>query len=420
MKKYLNIGVNKRLLENFFSLSILQIANYIIPLITLPYLVRVLLPSNYGLLAFAQALIQYFNVFTDYGFNFSATREISIYRHNKEKVSAIFSSVMTLKILFVFISLSILSLIIFSFDKLRSEWLLYYCTFGIVIGQNMFPRWFFQGIEQMKYITILNLISRIIFTISIFVVVKSSNDYLYVPIINSLGFILAGILSLWVAFYTFKIRFIIPTFADLKYQLVEGWHLFISTLATSLYTTSNVFILGLFADSIIVGYYSAAERIVKAIEDFLSPIFYSVYPYLSRLYTESKQDAIKFIRKLVKYVGFIGVIITVMVLSFTNLIVKILLGSHYLEAIVVLKILAFIPLVGGINIITTSLTMLSFNYKKAFSNIIIFAGIFNLGLSFLLVPYYKHIGSSISVLLSEVFIMLITFIYLKRKNINLI
>ncbi|MCL5027437.1 MAG: flippase [Bacteroidetes bacterium] len=420
MKKYLNIGVNKRLLENFFSLSILQIANYIIPLITLPYLVRVLLPSNYGLLAFAQALIQYFNVFIDYGFNFSATREISIYRQNKEKVSAIFSSVMTLKILFVFISLSILSLIIFSFDKLRSEWLLYYCTFGIVIGQNMFPRWFFQGIEQMKYITILNLISRIIFTISIFVVVKSSNDYLYVPIINSLGFILAGILSLWVAFYTFKIRFIIPTFADLKYQLVEGWHLFISTLATSLYTTSNVFILGLFADSIIVGYYSAAERIIKAIEDFLSPIFYSVYPYLSRLYTESKQDAIKFIRKLVKYVGFIGVIITVMVLSFTNLIVKILLGSHYLEAIVVLKILAFIPLVGGINIITTSLTMLSFNYKKAFSNIIIFAGIFNLGLSFLLVPYYKHIGSSISVLLSEVFIMLITFIYLKRKNINLI
>lgn len=416
-KKIASTPEKKVLVENFFSLSFLQVADYILPLITLPYLVRILGPEKFGLVAFAQAFIQYFVIFTDYGFNLSATREISINRENKDKVSKIFSSVMVVKFSLLVISFLVLTGLVLVIPKFRGDWLIYLFTFGMVLGQVLFPVWFFQGMERMKYITFLNITAKFIFTISIFVFIRKTSDYLYIPLINSLGFLVAGVLGIWITRKDFKIDFMLPNLDTVKYHFKEGWHIFISTVSISLYTTSNTFILGLFTNNTIVGYYSAAEKLVKAVQRLLVPISQSVYPYISKLASESKQRALNFIRKLLILVGSASFIVSLLIFVLAVSIVDIILGNQYQQSIIVLRILAFLPFIIGLSNIFGIQTMLTFNLKRAFSKILISAGFLNITLAVVLAPIYKHIGISISVLITETFVTVTMFFYLMYKNL---
>lgn len=419
-EKLFKSDTRRRLIENFLSLSVLQIANYILPLITLPYLVRVLGPEKFGLIAFSQAFIGYFMILTDYGFNLSATRDISINRENKDKVSEIFSSVMIIKLALMAISLILMSIIILSFEKFRKDWIVYYLTFGMVVGQVLFPVWFFQGIEKMKYITFLNILAKVIFTVAIFVFVKKASDYLYVPLLNSLGFIIAGILGLWIVFRDFEVSFKFVGLKELKRQLKEGWHIFLSTVAISLYTISNTFILGLFTNNAIVGYFAAAEKIVKAAQGLLGPVSQTIYPYISKLMNESVELGIKFIRKATFIIGGISFGLSLILFIFADSVINILLGPKYYDSVVVLKILAFLPFIIALSNILGIQTMLTLNYKKEFSSILIFASIINIISALIMVPILKHIGISLSVLLSEIFVTISMIHFLNKKGIKII
>ena len=136
---------SKKISANFMYLSILQGMNLILPLITFPYLVRVLGIENFGLLMFAQAFIVYFTMIVDYGFNLSGIREVSSNRNNKSKLIKIFSSIMIARFILALVGLIFLTIIVFSFEKFSQNWELYYLTFGIVIGTALFPTWFFKG-----------------------------------------------------------------------------------------------------------------------------------------------------------------------------------------------------------------------------------------------------------------------------------
>lgn len=410
----------RRLLSNFFALFIMQGANYILPLITLPYLVRVLGPEKFGLIMFAQAFIQYFVILTDYGFNLSATREISIHRNNKEKVSEIFSSVMIIKFGLLVFSFMVMSVIVFYFEKFRQDWFVYYLAFGIVIGQVSFPIWFFQGIEKMKYIAFLSLISKFFFTAFVFLLIKKESDFYLVPILNGSGNILVGILALSIVIGSFGIRFKIPSLQRIIFDLKEGWHIFISTVAISLYTISNTFILGLFTNNTIVGYYSAAEKLVKAVQGLLSPISQTIFPYISKLIHESKGKGLLFLRKTTFLVGGFALFLSIILFVFSDFIVRLFFGEKFIESIIVLKILSFLPFIIALSNIFGIQTMLTLNLKKAFSNILISASILNIILALVLVPLYKHVGISFAVLISEIFVTVIMYIYLHKKGIRLL
>ncbi len=157
-------GKYGKIIKNFLSLFTLQCLNYILPLMTIPYLARVLGAENYGKTIFAMAIIINFQVICDYGFNMSATRNISINRENKSEIEHIFSAVISIKCIFTIIGAVILTIMIFIIPRLKEDYMLYYFTYISVVGNVLFPVWLFQGIEDMKYITYINVAVKLIST----------------------------------------------------------------------------------------------------------------------------------------------------------------------------------------------------------------------------------------------------------------
>jgi PST family polysaccharide transporter len=411
-QKFFNKPETRRLLENFFSLSALQGSIYLLNFITFPYLVRVLGPEKFGLVIFAQVFTQYFTLITDYGFNLSATREISVNRNNIHKVSQIVSSVYAIKLIFMFLTFCFLLVVLFSIERFRSEYLLYFFAFGLVVGNVLFPVWFFQGMERMKYITVLNLTAKLIFTLSIFLFIKEPSHYVYVLLINSLGFLCAGFISIRILFSQFGIQYKIPLPSDLIYHLKQGWYIFISTLGINIYKSSDIFILGLFANELLVGYYSIAKKIIDFANLFAVIISQTIYPRISKIIRESYKNTISFLQKILVLIFFVTFFLGVIFFLFPALWVKIVAGNFYMESILTLKLLAFVPLIIGLNVPAVQL-LLSANLDKEFARIVTFGALLMIMLNFILIPIMSFKGAAIAFLISEFVVTFGLYFFLK-------
>lgn len=332
-------GEKKTLLENFISLGALQIISYVIPLISLPYLSRVLGVEKFGLVFFAFSFMAYFIILTDYGFGLSATREIAVNRHNKNNLSNIFNSVIIIKIVLLLVCFVILTLACWFVPKLRTDWLVFQLSFLMVVGNAIYPVWFFQGMERMKYITFLNILSKTIFLVLIFIFVKQESDYIIVPLLNSMGFLVSGVLGFVFAIKEFKIKFYIPKLNSIIKQFKYSSEFFLSRVSVSAYTNTNTFCLGLIGSNIMVGYYVAAEKIYQAITGIQAPLSGAIYPFVA------KNRDIKTYKKWFKIAVIINLLVCIFVFILAKWIITIFYGIDMTEAYKILRIFCIIALI---------------------------------------------------------------------------
>lgn len=415
LKENLKSSAEKqRLFSNIFSLGILQIANYVMPLLSVPYLLRILGPEYFGLLAFVSATVAYAALISDYGFNLTATQQISIHRNDPVKVNEIFSAVMLIKIGITSICFILLTTVLLFFDKFHSNWYVYILSFGSVVGQTLFPIWIFQGLERMKYITYLNAGVKCFFTGCIFIFIQTKEDYILVPLLASLGSIAAGVLALHFVHKKFKITFSKPSLKNIKYQLIAGWYVFFSSMAISVYTISTTFILGLLTSNAEVGIYSAADKIVQAIKNMYTPISQAIYPLIGKKIHDDKIEGIRLIKKITVPVGIFMFLICLSVFLFSKKIVFVLLGDQYQNSVLILRIMAFLPFVIALSNIFGIQVMLNLDLKKQFSRILIFAAIIGLSVALLLVPPFKGVGTAIGLLIVEFFVTAAMFLYVRK------
>jgi len=329
-----------RVLHNVTSLSWLQVVTYLFPIIILPYLFRVIGPERFGLIAFAQAFVQYFMIITDYGFNVSATKEISLCHEDKIKVCNVISAVMTIKTILTLFSLLILCIVIYFVPRFTNDWMVYVLSFGAVIGNTLFPAWFFQGMESMKYTAKLNIIGQFAYAFGIFLFVHDPHDYLLVPIITSASAVLTGLLGQYILFTRFSVSFQWPKLKDLRHQLQAGWNIFISVVAINAYTNTRIFAVGLLTNNALTGFYSIAEKIANAVQTFpLSAFSQAIFPRLSKIYHKNKTKAFDIMKQVQLITVIVSLICLPLIFMAAPLIVRLVCGGTYPAAVLSLRFL---------------------------------------------------------------------------------
>jgi len=399
---------------NFVSLTSLQSINYILPLIMLPYLVRVLGMEKFGLIAFAQALVQYFLILTDYGFSLSATKTISLIGDNKQKTNQVFSSVMTVKLIFTGLSFIIICALLYFIPKFKTDWPVYMLSFGSVVGGTLFPVWFFQGKEKMNYITIVNIISGLISLGFIFIFIKGPQDYLLIPFLYSFLSIICGVAGLYIAFKKFRVRFILQKISSIKHELKDGWHVFISILSINAYTTTRIFAVGLLTNNVITGYYSLAEKIANYIQTFpLDSFTRAVFPRISNVCVRNKQRAIAIMYKIQNGITLGFAVSLPIAYLISPWLIEIICGTAYQEVVLTLRLLlAAVFFVGANNFKVQFLLVCG--RQEIYAKIHIAAAILGLPLIFLLIYQFSYIGAALATVLIEAGVFIITSFTIDR------
>lgn len=418
MKKLINnfiqkITKYKILIENFSSLTLFQLLNLTIPLVTYAYLIRVLGIDKYGLVVFAQTVVGYLLILVQFGFNISATKEISLYRDSKEKLSEIVSSVLIIKTVLLVLSLLILTFMVFFIPYAKDFKMLFFLSMWICLYDLIFPVWYFQGIEKMRYIAYITLVSRLIFVSLIFFLVKSTSDYLLVPIINGIGALAAGVFSLIIIFNNHKIKFQLQTKQKLLHVFKDSIPIFISNVSIRLYLSSNKVIIGSFLGMSELSYYDLGEKIISAMKIPQSILGQTLFPKINN------DKNIIFVKKVFRFSILFNIMFTLFVIMFSKQIVLFIGGEQLLPSIMVVNILALsVPIIAMSNVFGVQL-LIPFGKTKLFSQIIVSSGLIYLIQLFLiwLVWSVNIYSLSIISLTTEIIVTATMFYFCKKNNL---
>ncbi|MGG5506662.1 MULTISPECIES: flippase [unclassified Myroides] len=403
----------KVLIGNFLSLTVLQVLNILLPFLTIPYLLRVVGVEKFGLISFALAFVTFFQIVVEYGFNTISTRDVSVVSRDTKAVQTIFNRVLTTKLFLLCISTVVFLLTVMLIPKFRADLEVYLFTYIMVIGQALFPVWFFQGLQQMKYITYLNVIFKTSCTLLIFIVVKQESDYYYAPLLTSIGFLLSGISALWVVRSKFNIRFSFCGFKQVKEQLSQAKYLFLSEFQIALIANANVLIVGFLLNDVAVGYYATAEKVIRAVSNLQAPIINAFYPYISKLMLENKTKAIQQIKKLARFGALADIVGLVILFLFSEFIFSILFGSQPTQSVLAFRIMILFPLLSFLDQLFGKLVLLTNNKENLFFKVFFYTSIASVLLCVGLTYQLGFVGTAIASTIAQSLLALGMWYYAK-------
>ena len=408
-----------KVFTDVFSLGILQSLNLIIPLLLVPFLIKIYGIQNYGWIAMCQAFANYVIIFTDYGFNLTAVRDVVAHSENKDKLSSLFISVTVIKGLFILICFLLLLLfkIIFPQSYLIDVFSL---TILGIMFQILFPLWFFHGIGKLKLGTAILLAGRILHVILIFSMLSSKSTLSVFFYTQAVSYLVVAIVSITYIYYKYNIGVTKLKKHEIVEHLKEGWVIYISNMSVNIYTSSSPLILGIFHDPKAAAIFGIADQILMLLR-YPSAIFIKViYPKICLLASEGNAGIKIILKKYVTALAFVYAIVCSVVFIFAPQICAYFSKDSFHQAAIVVRLLCFLPI--SVLLLNTPpyLIFLAYKLDKINAKIIIAGAVMGLILNLIFSFFFKEAGSAMSIRITELFVGISLYLSLKKIHPTLI
>jgi O-antigen/teichoic acid export membrane protein len=407
--------LRSKLAQNALSLYALQGLNFLVPLILLPYLLRVLSADGYGAIAFAQSFIGYALILTDFGFNLTAARDISIVRNDPHAVAKVFWTTMFAKAYLLALSILVTVAAIVAIPMFRRNWELYMACELLLIGNAVFPAWYYQGMERLREMAVIQAVSKCAVAALVFAFVSSPRDELTAALLMSSPQFMTAAAALLLRVPLVPSLFYRPAHKDVKDALRESSSMFFATASTSLYLHTNTFVLGLMANERQVAYYSVGNRLIQALQGLTSPITQALFPRASILFASDRNQAWRLMRRtahlLLPVMGLGALLIAILAPQ----IVAAFAGGDYRDAASVMRIMAPVPLFVTLAALLSQTIMVNLNLTKYLWRIYIVVGLQNLVSLPIVVHFWAADGAAVALVISELIGPLMMIAVLRRQ-----
>lgn len=409
--------LSKRAVKNGMWLYILQVFNTISPLLTLPYITRVLGASDYGVFSIALNIIGYFQVVVEYGFGMSGSRKVALLE-DKSKLEKVFTSIVSARTLLCAGCFTLTYIYVMLFGKTTEQNLCTLILFLSVLGLVLQQTWIFQGLQQMKYITIISVISRLISLACIFLFVKSKEDLYLYCIFYSISPIVSGVIGTLFVIFKFNIHFIKICFSDIWEEIQDGWYVFTTSMSSKIFSAIGITFLGIFSSDATVGIYSAIQKIPIIMMLAWTPLNQVIYPISSKKMTDSYEIGKIFVYGLRKKLLPIFLLFGGGVAIVSKWIVLLLFGSEYAQYFYWIYPLLLWLVIGINNNFLGIQILLGGGYSKEYSTCFQIGVICTILFNVIFIYFWGGMGAALAPAASE--IVLGILLKLKISKLDLI
>lgn len=401
------------LIKNASYLSIMQASNYIIPLLTIPYLLRVLGIENYAKVLLAQTLVMILSTLTDYGYTITGIRDIALHKNNKKELSYYYSKVTNVKIFLVITSIIVAFLFSILYQKLNSELLLVLLSLTFLISHTFTPSWYFIAIGKISQLTIISFISKAIYIIMVFSFISSPEHYIYVNLFMGIGGFVGVLISIYIINIKDQITYYFTSFKIASIELKENFSLFFSNISSIIYQNSSLLVLGMHGSQTHIGNYGSVEKIINAEKQLINVYINLIFPKISFLTSISHREIVIFLKRTFSYFYPAMVSVCLVNVLLSSKIIWAAAGNNANnEMVSLLKIMSFLPLLVSLGT-PFHQNLLAYNKKKDVSILLIFSSIVGFALILFLSKIYLAKGTVIAIYITECLIIL-GFIYLNE------